>query len=169
MIGKFLLDIFIAFVALFVCGILLLIILHDIKYTILYLTAKKANGLVLEYLGEKKTANYGRYQMPTVYNKFRVSYFADGQDRFGEFLTKDKRINIGMSVEVHYIINKDKTVEVINRDIPDRFLRLGVAAIITPLIILALYLFTKSDLPEKMTEMSHSFWDNVDSIRYIIR
>lgn len=155
LLAKLIGYVIVAALALFLSGILITIIGSDTIATIIYLRADKANGIIVEYLGEIKTSNYGRGQFPTTYYKYRVKYFAHGEDRYGEYLTRDRRTTSGDSVDVHYTTDKRGDVVVVNRNIMDRFLRLCFSFIACVLIILFLYLFTKSSLPEKIMEMEN--------------
>lgn len=117
--------------------VLVIVMSRDVRRTREYFKADKVMARVEGHVGERHTANYGKYQRATKYQCYAVSFVVAGVLCSGEFLSKKKTLQVGDYVEVRFKINEKHEAEIVNRDIADRFFRfLLSAAIAIPLSIL---------------------------------
>lgn len=137
----------IAYIAavLFALGALLIvgiIITADIIRTREYICAFRTTAKVSGHAGEDRTSNYGLQQAPTKYYRYHVTYSVGNRICSGIHLCKKERFKEGDTVEVRYVIRKDGTPEIVNRDIKDRFFRMVLCAVIAiPLCIIGIVWF----------------------------
>ena len=114
------------------CAILILglFVAVDIVRTKEYLHADRTIARIRGYVGVKNTANYGLWQAPTKYHGYEVAFTVGGKSCSGIHLSKDRLFKEGDSVEIRYVVSKKGEVEIVNRDIKDRFFRMLICAVI---------------------------------------
>ena len=137
--GKIVAYIVAAVFALCAFLVLALIIAADIIRTREYIQAFQTTAKVNNHAGESRTSNYGLQQAPTKYYRYHVTYVVNDKVCSGIHLCKKDIYKDGDIVEIRYILKKDGTPEIVNRDIKDRFFRMLIcAAIAIPLCIIGI-------------------------------
>lgn len=126
MIG-YVLSVLLAVAALF---ILILFVAADAIRTKEYIQAERTMAKVKGSAGESRTSNYGLLQTAAKYYGYNVTFAVQGQIYSGKYLSKKNSLHTGDDVEVRYVIAKDGTAEIVNRNIRDRFLRFLLCAAI---------------------------------------
>lgn len=128
--------------ALPICALFVLFIAADFVRTKEYNHANKTTAKILNYAGAHRTANYGKYQAATKYHKYVVEFVAGDKTYQGDYLCKDASLKQGQEVEIRYVLEKDKTARLVNRDIRDRFYCFLLCVLIAiPFSVLCIILF----------------------------
>lgn len=123
-------------------AVLGLVLAADIVRTKEYLSASRTMAQVVRQEGERRTANYGFQQAAAKYYGYQVSYTVGGKSCSGIHLSKKDIFREGDTVEIRYVMRRNGTPEIVNRDIKDRFFRLLLcAAIAVPVCIIGIVLF----------------------------
>lgn len=134
--GTIIINTLLSFILIVIFMVLGLFIVSDFIRTKEYINADRTMAHVNGCIGIRKTANYGRYQLPTKYYEYDVVFIVNGRTCSGTHLCKENKLKPGDTVEVRYTTGTDGTVKVVNRDIKDRFLRILICtAVAIPLCI----------------------------------
>lgn len=92
--------------------LLFLFIHSDILQSKRYKTSKIARGEIVERKGKQWVRYYGWYGL-RLYGEYLVRFLIDGTEQTGLVLLKNRKLNPGEWVEVHYVIEEGQ-LEVLN-------------------------------------------------------
>lgn len=128
--------------AVLVISIMFWCLSRDFRYARLYRRVPRSMGTVTEITGSEKVHFYSRYQWRN-YTRVKVQFYAQDREYNEELLLKGGNIHQGDRCEVHYFIDREGQIFVLN-DIPVRRLcEFGIACLIAIPLCAALIFLKK--------------------------
>ena len=116
---------------------------YDIQQVKRYNDSIVCQGVVLKKLGDVKIDSYGsgiRHQQERRYEKYLVKYSYNGQERQNEILTKQRKLELGDTLDVH-IFPTNNNEENIMSDIHGQRLKELIIAIIGGVVLSAFCIY----------------------------